>query len=254
MIEPPEAAADVAQDTLAKRANQALLILADRVDRTKSEAELKAIATACVRAEGLVVRLDASSSIAAKFDALGVAHRQPVVPSAAAKAIPNLRRVATRAADPDHNLTEQIRSGAVQDALKAADNTAKLLEQALITAADAERVRLTPADLDRPIVAMPGNESLQARIRKIQSALSQRASGKVEDLPSALARWRQSATEWDDVQDQVNRALAGLPAEIKTFVEAAASSTGAPWSLVTATVREWLDTDGRGDGYEVRKW
>jgi hypothetical protein len=48
--------------------------------------------------------------------------------------------------------------------------------------------------------------------------------------------------------------MASLPPEIKTFVEAAATTSGAPWSLVTAAVRDWLDTDGHGEGYEVRKW
>lgn len=254
MIESSGTAAGPGQTSIAERANQALLTLADRADQRKSEAELSAIATACARAEALTARLEASSRVAAKFDDLGVARSQPVTPPGATKAIPNLRRTATRAADPGYDLTEPLRSGAVQDALKTAENTAKLLEQALITAADAERRQLTPAALDRPVAATPGNESLQARIRKIQSSLSQRFSGTVDDLPSTVARWRRSAVEWDGALEEVNRALAVLPPEIKAFVETAASDSGAPWSMLTAAVREWLDTDGHGDGYQVRKW
>jgi len=249
-----EVATDPGQGSLAERANQALLVLADRADQKKSETELSAIATACTRAEALTSRLEVSSRVAAEFQALGVPYTRPPIPPSAAKAIPNLRATATRAGDPGQDLTERLRSGAVQDGLKAAETTAKLLEGALTDAADAERVRLTPSDLESPIATLPGSESLHARIRKIQSSLSQRFNGQPSDLPAAIDRWRQSAADWDGVRKDLTRAIAGLPPEIKAFVEAAATSTGAPWSLVTAAVRDWLDTDGHGEGYEVRKW
>jgi len=254
MIDSSGAAVDPKQGSLAERANQALLVLANRADQKKSESELSAIATACARAEALTSRLKVAVHITAELDTLGVLHAWPPVPAPAAKAIPNLRAAATRAADPSQDLTDRLRSGAVQDALKAAETTAKLLEQALINTADTERLRVTPSDLDSPIVTMPGNESLQVRIRAIQSSLSQGTSRQIGDLPSAIVRWRRSAAEWEKVRDEVKRTMAGLPSEIKAFVEAAASTSGAPWSIVTAAVREWLDTDDHGEGYEVRKW
>jgi hypothetical protein len=252
MIDPAGAAPG--QGSLAERANQALLVLADRADQKKSETELNAIATACARAEALTSRLQAASHVAVQFNALRVSHVRRPIPSSAAKAIPNLRAAATRAADPGQDLTERLRSGAVQDGLKAAETTAKLLEQGLVDAADAERLRLTPSDLNSPTATMPGSESLQAQIRKIQSSFSQRFSGPVSDLPATIGRWRQSAAEWEEVREELKRAMAELPPEIKEFVEAAGTSDGAPWSIVTAAVRDWLDLDGHGEGYEVRKW
>jgi hypothetical protein len=254
MTEPSRAAADPGLSSLAERANQALLALADRADRKKTEAELAAITAACTRAEALTVRLVACTRIDAELASRGVSHARPSVPPPAAKAIPNLRRTATQAADPGQDLTERLRGGAVQDALKAAATTAKHLEQALIRTAETERVRLTPDDLDRPIATMPGNESLQARIRKIQTSLSQPFTGPVDQVAAVVDRWRQYAGEWEGVRGEVSRRLAELPLEIKAFVEAAASEGGAPWSMVTSEVREWLDADGHGDGYEVRKW
>ncbi|GAA0426074.1 hypothetical protein Acor_54700 [Acrocarpospora corrugata] len=254
MIEPSCPAADPEQGSLAERANHALLALADRADRKKTEAELSAITAACTRAEALTARLASCMRIGVELASLGLGYVRPSVPSQASKAIPNLRRAATQAADPSQDLTERLRSGAVQDALKAAETTAKLIDQALIRAAEAERARLTPADLHRPIATMPGNESLQARIRKVQASLSRSFTGPVAEIPAFVDRWRQYAEEWEDTRHEVSQRLAELPAEIKAFVEAAASERGAPWSMLTAAVREWLDTDDHGDGYEVRKW
>jgi hypothetical protein len=254
MTDPPRAAADPGQSPLAERANQALLALADRADRKKTEAELSAIVTACTRAEALTARLAACTRIGAELASRDMGHVRPSAPRLAVKAIPNLRRTATQAADPDQSLTERLRSGAVQDALKAAETTVKLLEEALIRAAEAERVRVMPEGLDRPIATLPGNESLQARTRKIQTSLSQPFTGPVDAVPAVVDRWRQYASDWEGVRDAVSRRLAELPAEIKAFVEAAAGASGAPWSMVTPAVREWLDIDSHGEGYEVRKW
>jgi hypothetical protein len=254
MTEPSPAAAESGQGSLSERANQALLALADRADRKKTEAELNAIAATCTRAEALTVRLATCARVAAELESRGVAHVRPPAPPQVAKAIPKLRRVATQAADPDQDLTDRLRDGAVQDGLKAAETTVKVLEQALLSAADAERVRLKPADLEQAKAAMPGSESLQAGIRKIQTSLSQRFTGPVDDLCAVVDRWRKYVIEWADIGDEVSRRLAELPTEIQAFVEAATSEAGAPWSMVTAAVRGWLDTGGHGEGYGVRKW
>ncbi|MBQ0903145.1 hypothetical protein [Micromonospora sp. U21] len=254
MTEPTGAAVDPGPGSLGERANQALLALADRADRKKTEAERSAITTACNRAEKFAARLAACARIGAQLESLDVEYVRPRVPQPAVKAIPYLRRVATQAADPGQELTERLRGGAVQGALEAAETIAKLLEQALIRAADAERARVTPADFGRPIPNMPGHESLQARISRIKASLSRPFVGSIDDVPATLERWRRDAAQWDDVRDEIGKLLAELPLEIKAFVEAAASDSGAPWSMVTPAVREWLDNDRRGDGYGVRKW
>ncbi|MEU4368895.1 hypothetical protein [Micromonospora chersina] len=254
MIETNSAAADPGPGSLAERANQALLALADRADQKRTEAERSAIATACSRAERLTARLAACARIGAQLESIDVEYVRPRVPQPAVKAIPYLRRVATQTADPGQELTERLRGAAVQGALEAAETLAKLFEQALIRAADAERTRVTPADLDLPIPTMPGQESLQARISRIKTSLSRPFAGPIDDVSGVLERWRKDAAQWEDVRDEIGQLLAELPEEIKAFVEAAATDSGAPWSMVTVAVREWLDNDGRGDGYGVRKW
>ncbi|MEV8504471.1 hypothetical protein AB0368_06515 [Actinoplanes sp. NPDC051475] len=254
MTESLHAAAGSSYGSIADRANQALLALADQADRKKTEVELNTISTACNRAEALTARLAHCSDSAAELAVRGVAYPRPSVPPQAIKSIPNLRRVATLATDPSQDLTERLRTGAVQESLKWAESTAKLLEQSLQKAGNAERERLQPEGLNQPIAAMPGSESLQVRISRIRSALSRPFTGPIDELPAAIDGWRQHASNWEDIQDELSRRLADLPPEIKAFIEAAASEGGAPWRMVTTAVREWLDTNARGDGYKVRKW
>ncbi|WP_327023004.1 hypothetical protein [Micromonospora sp. NBC_01739] len=254
MTEPLNDPAEPAHRSLADRATQALLALADQADRKKTEAERNAISTACNRAEAVTARLTTCRDIDAELAVRGVAHIRPSVPAQVARSITNLRRVATQATAPSQDLTERLRAGAVQDSLSSAETIAKNLEQSLQKAGNAEQKRLRPEGLDQPIAVMPGSESLQVRISRIRAAWSRPFTGPIEQLPTAVDGWRQHAADWEDIQHELTRRLASLPPEIKTFIEAAASDAGAPWSLVTAAVREWLDTDGRGDGYGVRKW
>lgn len=255
MTGPQEQDAPPRAGALANRVNQALLALAAREDRKRSEAELQTIATACRRAEDLTDQLGTTHQVAADLAVLGVPPIPPKVPASVAKAIPNLRSAATRAAVPSQDLADRLRGAAVQDALKAAEDSVKSCEQALAKAAEAERQRLYPADLDDPIPALPGGESLQARAGRIRTALGKRASSDVTELPPAIKQWRQAATDWENVRNEVRHAVEQLPPEIKAFVEAAAGREhGAPWSMVTPAVRAWLDSNGHGEGYEVRKW
>ncbi|MFG2056893.1 hypothetical protein ACGFI9_23015 [Micromonospora sp. NPDC048930] len=254
MTELPRADARSGPGSLADRANQTLLALADRADRKKTEAELTAITVACNRAETLVASLKACLRIGEQISSLDVEYVRPALSPAAAKAIPNLRRAATEATNPDRELAERLRGGAVQEALKAAETTAAHLERALTRAAAEEQRRLAPADLGRPIPAMPGHESLQYRISRIKLSLSRPYNGTAQEAPAAIEQWRRDSAAWEEVRAEIDRRLAELPSEIKAFVEAAAGDNGAPWSLVTPAVRLWLDRDGNGEGYGVRKW
>ncbi|MEU4776677.1 hypothetical protein [Micromonospora sp. NPDC023633] len=254
MTELPRTDTGPEPDSLVTRANQTLLALADRADRKKTEAELTAIAAACNRAETLTASLKDCVRIGEQLSSLDVEYARPAISPAARKAIPNLRRAATEAANPNRELAERLRGGAFQDALAAAGVTVSLLERALIRAATEEQRRLKPADLDRPIPAMPGHESLQIRINRIQLSLSRPYTGTAREAPAAVERWRQDSTDWAEVRAEIDRRMAELPPEIKAFVEAAAGGSGAPWSLVTPAVRTWLDSEGNGEGYGVRKW
>ncbi|MEU7800672.1 hypothetical protein AB0B10_15510 [Micromonospora arborensis] len=254
MTEEPRADPCVRPGSLVERANQTLLTLADRADRKRTEAELATIATACNRAETLTASLKDCTRIGEELSFLDVEYSRPAISPSARNTIANLRRAATEASNPDRDLTERLRGGAVQDALKAAEVILSLLERALTRAAVEEQRRLIPVDLDRPVPAMPGRESLHVRISRIRLSLSKAYNGTAQGAPAAVERWRRDSTEWEEIRTEIDRILAEFPSEIKAFLEAATGGSGAPWSLVTPAVREWLDSDDNGEGYGVRKW
>lgn len=246
---------DPSRSMLAQRATDALLALTAREIQQKSEAEVIAILSACDRAEKAAAALQAIAETSAELTRRGVAHKLPTLPSAAGRSSAQLRAAATRVltSDQSEDLTGRLKGAAVQDALKAAENLVKASEQVLRRAADEQRVRLAEGS-DRPVAALPGRESVQAQALRIQSALKQPASGNISDLPAAIDRWEAAAQAWQQVILDLEHAVSELPAEIKAFVEAAATEAGAAWSLVTLAVRDWLDTNDNGDGYGVRKW
>jgi hypothetical protein len=242
--------------TLAQRANDALLALTARASQQKSEAELAAITAACDRAEKAAAALQAIADTAAEFTRRDVPYALPSLPPAAGKSIPNLRAAATRVRDSDQNedLTGRLKGGAVQDALKAAENLVKTSELVLRRAAESERIRLAEGS-DRPVTSLPGRESVQAQAVRIQATLRQQAAGaNIDELPAAIDRWRAAARAWKQVIHDLEQAVSELPTDIKAFVKAAATDGGAAWSLVTPAVRDWLDTDENGNGYGMRKW
>lgn len=247
-------AGDLRQRSMAERANDALLALGTLADRERSEAELNAISAACDRAEQLSQRLGMMRRVGAELDSLGVAFTMPPPSATVTKAVTRLRAAATRAADTSHGLTDRLRGSAVQEALKSGESLAKRAEHALLEAAEVERHRIKPRDLDDPVPTMPGHESRQVRANRIRDSLSKRFNGSVEGIPEVIECWRREAVEWAGISETARAAVAELPVEIKTFVEAAATPDGAPWSMVTPAVRDWLDGNGRGDGYGVHKW
>ena len=250
-----EAMADPQPVTLTERAREASRRLGDMEDQQKTANETGAITLATKRAEELAVRLRSSATIASDLEALSVKTNPPVFGPSVAKAIRHLRTTATVADDPGQSLTERLRGSAVQDALKAAENAAKSIEQALINAADTERLSLKPSDLDSPVAALPGSESIQPKILRLRTIFSDRFKrDPFASLPETVKRWHTAAAEWKTLREGLEMSVAQLHPEIKAFVEAAASENGAQWSLLTPQVREWLDTDDNGEGYKVCKW
>lgn len=254
MTDAPTVSMSPAGSTLAQRATEALLALAARASQQKSANEIAAIANACKRAEDTCAELQIVAETATEFAKRGVPYSLPALSQAASRVPATLRAAATRALDLEEDLTGRLRGDGVQKALKAAETLIKQSKQALQQAAEDERRRVMPQGSDRLISSMPGNESIQVTARKIQATLQQSASAHIADLPSAIDRWRDAASRWEELSRELDRAVAALPPEIKAFVEAAASEHGAAWSLLTPSVREWLDTDDHGEGYTVRKW
>jgi phosphoenolpyruvate carboxylase len=238
--------------SLAARAEQQLLNLAAAADSRKKANELQAIKTACTRAEELAVRLRAVREATSALASLGI---EPVLTAHpdAAKARRNLRTLATAAVDPGVDVVERLRAGSVHEALKVAELTARNAENVLTEAADKERRRLRPADLDALATTVPGRESVALAIKRIRSAFEELPrTTPASVLPTKVEMWRAQAAEWERLKTVIDEVVAQMDPQIQAFVNAAATVQGAPWSMITAKVRAWLDTDGNDDEYRVR--
>lgn len=239
--------------TLAQRAEAGLLALAEAVSQQRSDDEERAVLAACERAEKSTNALAEITRIAGELAVRGLTVALP--PFARGKHPANLRRTATYVltGEVSDDLANRLKGPAVQDALKAAENLVKSRENVLRSAAEAERTRLD-AGGQRSIPSLPGRESLQTQAKNARAALAKRGPAAVAELPDAIDGWRRAAEDLKVSIAETEQAVTDLPLDIRVFIEAAVSESGADWSLLTPAVRAWLDTDGNGDGYWVRKW
>jgi hypothetical protein len=250
-VMPTDSAPTPRGSTLTARAQQALLDLANAKDRQRGEDEMRAITTACKTAEQCTAHLRLVDTVRRDLLSLGVAVGEPRRPDAA-KARRHLRSLATRVTDPSVELTDRLTSKSLDDVWDVARRTAKAAERALYEAADEERQRLRPDDLGE--LAAPVSGSTAMAVTRIRRTFDQAAKDiAVEQLPSAVRRWRAGALEWEDIRKVVAEAMSTLHPEVQAFLDAATAVQGAPWPLVTEAVREWLDRDENGDGYVMRR-
>lgn len=240
------------RDTMSARAQQALLDLAKANDRQRSEDEVQAITKACKTAEDCIAHLRLTEATRRGLISLGVAVAEPRKPDTA-KARKHLRSLATSIVNnPDAELADRLASKSLDDAWEVARRTARAAERILSEAADSERQRLRPDDLNE--LAAPASGSVAIAISRLRRTFEQQAKDiAVGQLTSAVERWRVSAQEWESIRKEVEEAMARLHPDVQAFLDAAISPSGASWLLVTDEVREWLDRDGNGDGYVMRR-
>jgi hypothetical protein len=248
-----QAGEPVVSMTLAQRAQAGLLALAEAASQQRSDDERRAVQAACERAEKATNALAEIARIADDLRVRGLTVMLP--PFARGKHLANLRRTATQIVNGEvsDDLANRLKGPAIQDALKSAESLIKSRENVLRSVAEAERTRID-ADGQKPIPSLPGRESLQTQAKNARAALARRGPLAVADLPEAVDRWRRAAEDLRVAAAETEQALTVLPIDIREFIAAAVSESGADWSLLTPAVRAWLDTDGNGDGYWVRKW
>lgn len=96
---------------------------------------------------------------------------------------------------------------------------------------------LAGGDLTTLLEAIPELQPSIQVLRSVASELSDRA-GTPPETADDLERVRESARKFDDAWTEIKNA--DVPPEIRTFLEAAGSSDGAPLELLTESVRDWL--------------
>lgn len=171
----------------------------------------------------------------------------PVIPAPPAFDLTGARRALRTTASsivgaPVNEIASRIRSHSVNNALETAEKFSRSLGAALNRSVDKKRQEVLPSGIDQPIIIYPGtSEALAARLRRLQELLQR----KVENLaPSDLAqRFQQiltAAESWTADQPQLDESLGRHHPEVQEFLRQAATTEGAPWSLITPTVQAWL--------------
>lgn len=165
----------------------------------------------------------------------------------------NLRRAVTRiVADSESDLTSRINGESVQKPLRTAETVANDYEKKLIAAAELRRIQLCPDGVSDPLPEIPNaDQVLLLRLRRAQEELrTPIANIAPGQLLARLSQLEQYAKEWSDKRPRLDEVIDALPAAVQTFLAQAARG-GAPWEMVDADVRAWLDSDDNGSAFKV---
>ena len=243
--------------SLQARSTAALLRLAALDQKQQSDAETSAIENARSRAEATLGLLDDAIATAEALVEMSV----PLVPlderrrTDAADSRRALRTAAAAFLEPDKPLTKRLNGTSVQGALKQAQEVAAAINKLLNASVDAERLRLRPADIDKPVPDVPNKMSVFVKVKAAQKALETSVENRaVSDLAALVRHLRESAGVWAELRPELEAAIAELPTEVRRFVEAASGEEGVAWAELTPAVRVWLDEGDHGETYRVRRW
>jgi hypothetical protein len=236
---------------LAQRARDGLIAIGGLEDTRTASAGLQTLKTACERAEAITARLRIGRAVESELSELGVP-MQITSPATLVGARRQLRTVASSADATPSSLTSRLRSTATEAALKDASNAADLLEKELRRAVAQEGARQRPEGLDALASALPRSEPVSARLSKLQHDFDTQRTKPLLEVPNVVRGWRELANRWEEIRTAAQEALDRLHPEVQAFMKAAATPQGTPWSLLTAAVRDWLDTNDNSIGYRTR--
>jgi hypothetical protein len=211
------------------------------------EADLQArveIKTVQLRASNIRETLDGALSVIQVLEESGVS---PIVPASPAIDLAGARRALRSTASnlvgaSVSDIASRIKASSVNNALGAAEKFSRYLESALNRSVEKRRQEVLPPGIDQPVIAYPGaSDALAARLRRLQVTLQR----KVENLsPSDLVQRLEEivcgTASWATDRPRLDEGLDRQDPEVKEFLRQAATVEGAPWSLITPTVRAWL--------------
>jgi hypothetical protein len=154
-----------------------------------------------------------------------------------------LRKAATDVVGVSVNeIARRVRSRSVNQALETAEKYSRYLDSALNRSVEKKRQEILPADIDKPVIHYPGvSFRLVAQLERLKSQLQR----KVENLaPGDLAERLQAligaAETWTTERPRLDEGLDRQHPEVRAFLRQAATEDGAPWSLLTPVVQQWL--------------
>jgi hypothetical protein len=242
---------------MAKRAAAATLNLERLIEKGRGDAENRAIITVRDRATASASILTALLARRSGLQDLGVA--TPTLASANRKAAADsraaLRAAATALTKLDTEVTNRLNGDGVQQALKGSESLRVAIEKLLVQALDNERRRLKPKQLDEPIPSVSGSISLATRLERLRNLLNApMTTGDIADAEATIVKLREARSDWDEGRPSLDVAVQQLPKALRDFIAASNKPDGAPFSMLTAEVRAWLDDPRNGQGYRVRAW
>ena len=171
-----------------------------------------------------------------------------------------LRRVATQLLSQEGKRTGLLTGEAIEQALGAATNAARVIVQRSKSALQAEQARLRPPGFDQPVPEVPGTHRLRTEMDRHRGKLIADVGVAFDNILSLaegdevreLRDLRIAAVRFAEVKAQILEGLKQQPAEVQRFIEAASRQEGAPLSMFTPAIRDWLAQAGATDNFVIR--
>jgi hypothetical protein len=242
---------------LAGRAEDLLIKLNHVMDARQSADTLSRIDTTRARAEQSKELLQSIVSVLPDLKRDGVA--PPRLPETRVKELTDARRVlrstATTVASVEApEAATRVSSNSVSRSLDAAEKTGTWLLGHLNRTVDNARARLLPENIDDRVIAYPGvADSTFYALRRIQTTLRTpvNAVATPAQLVTRMTEIRQAVDYWNTHRPLLDQAEQAQHDDVRSFLDQAASDTGAPWTAITGVVREWLTDEDNADAIRI---
>jgi hypothetical protein len=252
----------MAEKSITMLADEVRLGLADLSAVAKDDEFARAMGNVHERAREALRRIEAAKRYRAALRAerLDVGMLAPGERKACETGRQTARRVATQLLSQEGKRSGLLTGEAIEQALGAATTAWKTIVVRSNQAVAAEQARLRPTGLDQPVPDVPGAQRLRVELQRHQ----QKLQGSVGVLPEKLLELaagdearelrelRAAAEKWKELHAQLLEGLQQQPLEVQRFIRAASSEAGAPLSLLTKEIRDWLEQAGATDNFVIR--
>lgn len=250
----------MAEKSITRLAVEVRLALADLSAVAKDDEFARAMANVHDRAGEALRRTDAARRYrnALRDEGLDVGVLNPGEKKACETGRQTVRRVATQLLSQEGKRAGLLTSEAVEQALGAATTAWKTIVNRANQALQAEQQRLRPADFDQPIPEVPGTQRLRVELLRYQQKLQGSVGVSPEKLldvapgSEEVEELRVAAKKFKELRAQILEGLKDQPLEVQRFIRAASSEEGAPLSMLTQAIRDWLETAGATDNFVIR--
>jgi hypothetical protein len=241
---------------LAERADRLRTQLAQFLEEQEDADAWNRIRTASAHAKQGREALQSAIAALARLETAGVS--RPSLPRARVESIGksrrNLRATATNITGVEtREMAKKVSTASVHDALRTAEDTARSLVTEMNRAVDKKRLELLPENITDRVIRYPGVQySVIVGLERRQQLLQTPVSGvAASDLPKKIEDIREAVDYWKANRPLLDQAQRSQHADVKRFLDAAASEEGASWALITDVVRNWIASDENAESLRI---